>query len=130
MTWSEYIPAFEAALRELSREPVRLRFQQLMPMLRHEGTAEADAALRAFAQGLPWPLLPDLVRVELCLRLSFGLWHLRGLAAEPHEGASLSATIESVLIDYWRDTGRVDWLYEVLVKDWASEHMPWMVDEE
>lgn len=122
MTYGDHIPAFQRELDLLSREPVTLRFPGLMALLRHEGTTEADAAVRAFVATRLWPPVSDSCRVELCLRLSCALWWLTEQRAEDPEGQDVPKLADSLLREYWRDVGRVDWLYENLVKDWAKEH--------
>jgi hypothetical protein len=126
--FADYIPVFQRELDRLSREPVTLKFPALLALLGHEGTEAADSACRAFAATQQWPPVSDLVRVELCLRLSCALWWLTELRAADLEEESLPTIAESVLIEYWRDVGRVDWLYARFVKDWADEHSPGSAD--
>jgi hypothetical protein len=123
-TYQEMIPAFQRELERLAQPVVTVSPQALLALLGHEGSREADAAVRAFAAGQSWPPVSDLCRVELCLRLSCLLWWLTEQRAENPEGDSLLQTAEQVLIEYWRDVGRVDWIHARYVKPFADEHFP------
>lgn len=60
--------------------------------------------------------MTDQCRLEICARLSAAKFYCKGMA---HEGTSSEegrAFLESLLIEWWRDVGRVDWLHYYFVE--------------
>jgi hypothetical protein len=110
--YGDHIPFFEREIASLGQQAFDLSFQSFLEVLATSGTAAADAAVRSFAATLSWPPVSDPVRLELCMRLSCAKWWCKeceGLDAADEEGKEF---LESVLIDYWRNEGRLDWLQE------------------
>lgn len=115
---------FQRELDRLATPRMNLSLAEVMRALGQDGSPEADAACRAYAATLEWPPVADSVRLELCLRLQCALWWLGKVRDGDPAGETGSELLESVLIEYWRDVGRVDWLYARFVKEWAEEHFP------
>ena len=111
MTYAEHIAFFDRELEALGRKPFDLAFRSFVEALAHSGLEDADEACRFFASKLFWPPVSDRVRLELCMRLACAQWWCKANAdAEPEEEGK--EFLESVLIEYWRDVGRRDWLLE------------------
>jgi hypothetical protein len=124
MTYGDHIPMFQRELERLGRPTMALTIDAVIGALARQGSAEADAACRVYAATLEWPPVADSVRLELCLRLTCALWWLDIARDENPEGETGSELLESVLIEYWRDVGRVDWIHDRFVQHWAEEHFP------
>lgn len=112
VSYGAHIPFFEREIAELGNKPLGLSFQSFLEVLAHPGTDEADAAVRVFASTLRWPPVSDPVRLELCMRLSCAKWWCKECEDHNPEGEEGKEFLESVLIEYWKDVGRLDWLHE------------------
>lgn len=112
MLYGEHRRFFDREIERLGQPPFDLSIRSFLEVLGRAGSEEADAACRVFAATLEWPRVPEHVRMELCLRLACARWwctEVEGLETEDEVG---KAFLESILIGYWRDVGRVDWLWE------------------
>ena len=108
----DHIPFFWHELQCVSETPITLSFAEALEAILHDGLPETDAACRDFSQTLEWPTLSERVRFEVCLRLECAHWYcteLSELAAEDEEWSG-SNFLEELLIAYWREGGRRDWL--------------------
>ena len=124
MTYGDHLPLIDEELRRLGQPQMKLDLAMILGALSRQGAREADDACRVFAATLAWPPVADSVRFELCLRLQCARWYVDTIRDESPEGQTGSELLESVLIEYWRDVGRVDWIYDRFVKHWAEEHFP------
>ena len=112
MLYGQHVAFFDKEIDRLGSAPFDLSFRSFLAALAHDGMEEADAACRVFAATLDWPPVSDRVRLELCMRLACARWWCTEVAEHDSEEELGSAFLESVLIEYWRDVGRLDWLYE------------------
>jgi hypothetical protein len=115
MTLGDHASFFEREIASLGKESLNLSFETIIKILRDQGSHEADAACRVFAKTLHWPPVPDEVRIELCMRLDCARWwcKLNEISDEPIDDEEPGPEfLESLLIDYWLDVGRRDWLWE------------------
>ena len=115
--YGDYLPFLDREIARIGKGPLLLSFPEALQVLAHPGTAEADAACRVFAATLDWPPMTEGVRLEVCLRLACLRWwcalpEIRRQNDEDEGPESLA----SVLIEYWRDVGRADWLFDAFVK--------------
>ncbi|GEM_PF-6510485 len=110
-TFWDFVPFFEREIGLLGRPFWDLNFRAIFRVLRSEGTQEADEACRVFAITLEWPPVSEPVRLELCLRLCTARWWCTVVADDPLDEPKREF-LESVLIEYWRDVGRRDWIHE------------------
>lgn len=113
-TYGDHIPFFEREIATLGSKPFNLSFGQLFAALGSETLLLGDEACRIFASTLQWPEVADIVRFDLCMRLDCARCYCQaspGLEAceEEQSGREL---LESILIEYWHDVGKRDWLYE------------------
>jgi hypothetical protein len=82
------------------------------------GSAQADEACLSFAASLEWPPMSDEVRFEVCLRLSCARAWCAALGEVDVEAEeSGRELLENLTTVYWRDGGRVDWLWPTFVKE-------------
>ena len=128
--WNNMAERLGAELRRFERdewnEPLAMVLSSSDQLLqrakeREQSTrAVIDAAIRVFAQGMPWPELSDDERFFLARRLHYGLLLAESFSperashAELH-GASLfeddeRAILEWLLIDLWSTLGFPIWL--------------------
>lgn len=110
-TFWDYVPFFEREIRNLAGPFLGLNFLSVFRILRSEGTHEADEACRVFAITLEWPRVADPVRLELCMRLCCARWWCTVVSDDPLDEPKREF-LESLLIEYWRDVGRRDWIHE------------------
>jgi hypothetical protein len=75
---------------------------------------QADDACSYFARNKEWEELDDDTACEVCLRLACARWycdtpHFAGVDDETND---IYDQIEDMLIAYWNDTGKEDWIIE------------------
>lgn len=99
----------------MEQPPLQISAESILEVMAAEGTAAADAAVRAYSATLHWPPVPDPVRFELCLRLRVAIWWVETLSDTDADGEQLPDFLTQILIDYWRDVGRTDWLLNELI---------------
>lgn len=116
MTYGDHLEFLEREIEQLGRAPFDLAFQSFLEEMGRDHSQEVEAAVRVYASTLHWPPLSERVRFAVCLRLSCAKWWCEDLRDVEVEGTG-SELIESLLIDYWRDVGRADWIYETFVQD-------------
>ena len=91
--------------------------KQLFAGLRAE-TLAGDEAVRVFALLREWPHMGEPLRSEISARLACAEWYCRYMqsldAAGESCGESFQEFVESLMIGYYRDAGRCDWLFESL----------------
>jgi hypothetical protein len=124
MTYGDHIDFFDREIAALGQRPMALTLPQIIHALDTDGAAETDAACRAFAAALEWPPMADDVRLQVCLRLHCARWWCVDMAEEDADGETGKGFLESLLIEYWRDVGRVDWIHAHFVKEWAERNFP------
>lgn len=113
-TFADWIPFLNREMAALSQRAFLLPIDDVEEVLGVNGAPEADAAIRVYLDTTEWPPVSDRVRFELLLRLAVARRYCRNsAAARPEE--ELPEFLESVLIEYWRDVGRTDWLYHEFV---------------
>lgn len=96
---------------------LHLDFESLQRVMGGPGTREADDACRVFAATLEWPLMSDAVRAEVCCRLACGRWWCADMGEVeigPEEDGQWM--LEQLLIDYWLDAGREEWIFHSFVE--------------
>jgi hypothetical protein len=121
-TYLEHRGFFERELASLGAKPLHLDIRTFLSALGpvdYPHMDEANDACRTFARTLVWPPLTDPLRLEVCLRLDCARWYcdqaVRRGQQEEDEGLSEEdgrEFLESLLIEYWLDVGRSDWLWE------------------
>ena len=94
-------------------------YEQALAAISDHGDIQADDACRVFSKTLDWPEMEDCVRLEVCLRLECAAWSCSQFAdfdAEPAEWSG-SNLLTDLLIEYWHEGGRRDWLQAVLAHE-------------
>jgi hypothetical protein len=113
MTYGDHVPFLSREIETLGSRPFALPFATILRVLEHRGSAEVDAACRTFASTLHWPPLEDHQRLEACLRLACTKWWCElNRTVDVEDGDEGEAFLTSLMIDYYKDVGREDWLYE------------------
>lgn len=109
-----YLPEIEAELERLGGS-LDASIHHLLACLESDGSNEADFACQVFSNTGSWPLLEPRVRLEVCLRLACAAWYCRDNSEQEREDETRSEFLESLLVEYWNDVGKTDWLYESFV---------------
>ena len=126
MIYGSFIPRLEGVLDSLGG-PMEARFEDLLRCLRGAATEAADEACRRLARGQDLPPLSPPQRLEVCMRLSCGIWYCRTEFHRDLEGEGEPEFLDSLLIDYWRDVGRCSWLGEAFgATDGFAPEKEWM----
>lgn len=125
MTFGDHVEFFDRELVALGRKPMALTLPQIIAALDTNGSPDADTACTVFAETLTWPNgMTDTTRLEVCLRLQCARWYCIDLEDAEDDGDDGKKFLESLLIEYWHDVGRVDWIHEHFVKEWAERNFP------
>ncbi len=131
MRYEDHLNFFEKEISELGKSPMNLSFPIIMEALGNDGFNETDEAIRHFINTFCWPNVSDRVRFELCLRLSCAKWYCKENGEMDTEDETGKEFLESLLIEYWRDVGRVDWIHSHFVESFYDEtRKSWMSPEE
>jgi hypothetical protein len=79
--------------------------------------SDVDEVCRAFAQTGMWPAMSDEARFEVCLRLDCArAWCvLCGSAKVDPRDECEPDFLKELLLDYWNDGGRAEWIRESFV---------------
>jgi len=115
MIVGDFITVFETEIDRLGGR-IDASMRDLLDCLGRQGSKEADAACLFFAAKREWPPLPPKVKLEICLRLACAAWYCRVEFGQDREDETEREFLESLLIEYWLDVGRADWLYEAFVR--------------
>jgi hypothetical protein len=124
--YEEHIPFFDREIERVGKPPFHLSAGSFLAVLAQEhGSREADAACRVFAATLEWPEMTEPVRLEVNLRLACARWWCTvvpdGEVSEEEPGPLF---LERLLIEYWQDVGRKDWIYESILGFSGSGFVP------
>jgi hypothetical protein len=120
----DLIALWDAELARLSTPEPRVSLPVILGILQGPGSEAADSACSLFAATLAWPPLEDPVRLEVLFRLCCARWYCSVMPEhELEQDETPGAFAESVLIEYWRDAGREDWVREGLW-GWTQEEGP------
>lgn len=127
MTYGDRLAFFDKEIAFLGRQTMALTLPQIIAAFDMRGSKEADAACKHFAEKLAWPEdMSGPVRLEACLRLHCARWWCLKMD-ENHseaEDENLKVFLEELLIEYWHDVGRVDWIHDHFVQEWAERNFP------
>ena len=118
--YREILPFLKRELEQLEGEKLHLSVESIFDVLSNNGADLADSAVREYASALIWPPVPDTVRFELCLRLRVAIWWIETLSDTSTEDESLQTFLTDNMIDYWRDVGRTDWIWNHFVNQDVS----------
>lgn len=114
--YKDFLPFLNRELEHLESKKLNLSLGSIFDVLSNNGSDSADAAIREYGATLMWPEIPDQVRFEICLRLRVAIWWIESLHGDTSsDGESLQLFITDTMIDYWRDVGRTDWIYNHFV---------------
>jgi hypothetical protein len=113
--YCEILPFLKRELEQLESKKLQLSVESLLEVLSHEGSDLADAAVREYTRTLIWPRVSDEVQFELCLRLRVAIWWIESLNDTSTEDESLKEFLIGTMIEYWRDVGRTDWIWNHFV---------------
>jgi len=116
MTYEDHIAFLDREIRKLSAVSLSISFRSFLEVLDQQGLDEADAACRVFAATLEWPKMSDLCHFEICARLSAVKLYCKSMANEDPLDSDGKAFLESLLIEWWRDVGRVEWIHYYFVE--------------
>lgn len=113
--WSQAAAFFGEQAELLGGHELRLSWQTAFERVSGVYSPWTDRAVRSYISMREWPILEDTDRFELLLRLQCARWYCadmrsRDPLAEGLVGENFGATVESLLIEYWQDVGRVDFL--------------------
>lgn len=102
----------------LGKGPLDLTCSQILEEMSHRASNPAvEDAIRVFAATRHWPVLTERERFAVCLRLEFGKEYCAGFGASMGEEEEHPIDfVESLLIEYWLDVGRGNWMYERFVQ--------------
>ena len=116
-TYNDHVMFFDREIDRIGRAPFGLSLRSFLAVMARDGTPEADAACRAFAATLEWPPLTEELRAEIGLRLVCAReWCADVTGAEGDGDEDGQEFLRSILIEYWQDCGRENWLWNWLVK--------------
>ncbi len=118
--YRDFLPFLKKELSSLEREPLALSADAILDALSSNGSEAADTAVRQYAATLIWPAMSDRVRFELCLRLRVAIWWIESLSDTSSDGEELGVFLTDTMIDYWRDVGRTDWIWNHFVNQDVS----------
>jgi hypothetical protein len=129
MTYSDRLEFFDREIVALGRQTMELTLPQIIAAFDTSGSKEADAVCKYFADKITWPEgMSPSVRLEVCLRLHCARWWCLKMDEKESdseaEGQNLKEFLEDLLIEYWHDVGRVDWIHDHFVKEWAEREFP------
>ena len=116
MLYGRHVAFLDREIHLLGGAGFALSFTEIDGILATRNSKETDAICKQFAQTLHWPELSEKTRFEICLRLSCARsWclHLGDCDSEDQTGQEF---LESILVEYWNDVGREDWIYDRYVK--------------
>lgn len=108
--YRDFLPFLKRELAQLEGGDLRLSAEIILNVLSENGSDLADAAVRQYVATLIWPPVTDGVRFELCLRLRVAIWWIETLHDTSSDGEPLPVFLEEIMIGYWRDVGRTDWI--------------------
>lgn len=118
MTYADYVALFDREIDRLGGNPCLLGYREILQELSRRGlNPEVDDAIRVFAVTREWPAMTESERFAACLRLEQGKWYCapHGTDEVPSDETQIEF-LESLLIDYWLDVGRGNWMYERFVQ--------------
>ena len=115
MSILNYLPIIETEQAKLGSK-LDASIHDLLSCLHSDGSGEADFACRIFGTTGVWPLLEPRVRLEVCLRLACAAWYCKANSDQEREDETKEEFLDSLLIEYWNDVGKADWLYESFVQ--------------
>jgi len=113
--YREILPFLKQELTRIEKPELRLSVESVIEVLANQGSDLADAAVREYASTLLWPSVSDRVRFELCLRLRVAIWWIESLSDSSTEDETLQEFLVGTMIDYWRDEGRWQWVWNHFV---------------
>lgn len=115
-TYRQWRRIVEAELEELGSRPFLLPFRAMCQGLMRDSPA-VDEAVRVFAITHLWPPLTELDRLEVCCRLACLLeWLSIPDSEDENEERDDRVFVEDLLIEYWRDAGQRNWVYDELIR--------------
>lgn len=115
MNHADFLGIFQRELDRLGGNLEGISIRDLLLALEKDGSRRVDLACKIFAATRSWPPLSGAERIQVVLRLSCAAWYCDDMLAKDGDDNfddTLLSFAESVLIDYWRDNGRRDWLRE------------------
>jgi hypothetical protein len=116
--FKEHLPFLTREIDALCGEDVRIMPHTMLHILAGNGPAkdEADAACAHFCETLEWPDMSAEARADVVCRMLCTYWYC--CYDQPDgvdEGMSGQESLRSFLCDYWDDTGRTDWVLEMIL---------------
>jgi len=120
----DHLPFLRSEHRALALLPMTLAARDALAAVLTEGDPEADEACRCFSTTLGWPEMTDSVRLQVCLRLDCAGWYCTQFGEWDSDDADWSGSsfLVDLLVEYWHEGGRSDWLQFLLRTAEASEN--------
>lgn len=114
-TYRQWRQILEQELEELGGRPFLLPFRAMCRGLMQDSRT-VDEAVRVFAITRLWPPLAELDRLEVCCRLACVLeWLSIPDSEDENEERDDRVFVEDLMIEYWRDAGQWNWVYDELI---------------
>jgi len=114
--YKDFLPFLKRELEQLESKKLNLSVESILDVLSKRGSDSADNAVQEYGSSLMWPEISDPVRFEICLRMRVAIWWIESLHEDTsNDGEPLQVFLTDVLINYWRDVGRTDWISNHLV---------------
>lgn len=114
MLYADFIPGLRAQIARVSASGRGVAFPDLLAALKGQSTPSADEACRLIALGQDPPTLRRRPRAEVLCRLACAEWYCLESFYQDIEDATPREFLESLLIEFWHSSGRVEWLAQVL----------------
>src|SRR5438132_8269972 len=122
-TYSEFVAFFHQEIDRLGEQPFALSYREIVGLMAGPVATEAgDEACRVFAAELRWPPVADHVRLELCIRLDAAReWCETCAEGEIDPEETGTTFLKELLIDYYRDAGKSEWIVDRFFPNWREE---------
>lgn len=122
MTYGEHIAFLDKQIEELGSKKMSLTLPEVLDILDRDGTREGDLACQQFSKSLEWPDMSDELRMEIALRLHSARYWCLEMAKENSAEEIGSELLDNLLVGYWNDVGRINWIYAYFIMSFQEKH--------